>query len=197
LSEASASSGGAPGRRFTPGHVTRRLLSLLRARWYLRGAVLGGRVYVMGPVLVEGARNIRVGHRAFFLRGMLPTELRCARGARIEIGDSSGFNYGVSLVAAERISIGQRCNFGSMVRVRDDDGRQCAPVSIGNDVWIAHGAIIEPGVNVGDGAVVAAGAVVVSDVPPRMLAAGNPARCMPLRLRAGGAQQEGSNRGTA
>jgi maltose O-acetyltransferase len=177
-------------RQLTPALVTNRLLSLLRARWYLRGATLSGRVYSMGKLLVTGARQMRVGHRAFFLRGMLPTELRCSPGGCLEIGESSGFNYGVSMVAAERISIGERCNFGSMVRVRDDDGLHRAPVTIGNDVWIAHGAMIEPGVSIGDGAVVAAGSVVTSDVPARMLATGNPARCMPLRTRAGMPQRE-------
>jgi acetyltransferase-like isoleucine patch superfamily enzyme len=171
-------------RQLTPALVTNRLLSLLRARWYLRGATLSGRVYSMGRLLVTGARRIRVAHRAFFLGGMLPTELRCSPGGCLEIGESSGFNYGVSLVAVERISIGDRCNFGAMVRVRDDDGLRRAPVTIGNDVWIAHGAMIEPGVSIGDGAVVAAGSVVASDVPARMLATGNPARCMPLRPRA-------------
>lgn len=172
-------------RQLTPALVTHRVLSLLRARWYLRGAALGGRVYSMGRLLVSGARHMRVDHRVFFLAGMLPTELRCAGGGRLEIGESSGFNYGVSLVAAELIRIGERCNFGSMVRVRDDDGLRRAPVSIGNDVWIAHGAMVEPGVHVGDGAVISAGSVVTSDVPARMLAAGNPARCIPLRPRPG------------
>jgi acetyltransferase-like isoleucine patch superfamily enzyme len=171
-------------RQLTPALVTHRLLSLLRARWYLRGATLSGRVYSMGRLLVTGARHMRVGPRAFFLRGMLPTELRCSPGGCLEIGESTGFNYGVSLIAAERISIGAHCNFGAMVRVRDDDGLRRAPVLIGNDVWIAHGVIVEPGVSIGDGAVVAAGSVVTSDVPARMLATGNPARCIPLRRSA-------------
>lgn len=173
-------------RQLTPALVTNRVLSLLRARWYLRGARLSGRVYSMGRLLVAGARGMSVGHRVFFLRGMLRTELRCVGEGRLEIGESSGFNYGVSLVATSLIRIGERCNFGSMVRVHDDDGVRRAPVTIGNDVWIAHGVIVEPGVNIGDGAVISAGSVVTSDVPARMLAAGNPARCIPLRLRAGG-----------
>jgi acetyltransferase-like isoleucine patch superfamily enzyme len=187
MTESAAALSDAPQarRQLTPALVTNRVLSLLRARWYLRGATFCGRVYSMGRLLVSGARNMRVGPRVFFLRGMLRTELRCAGAGRLEIGESCGFNYGVSLVASELIRIGERCNFGSMVRVRDDDGLRCAPVLIGNDVWIAHGAIVEPGVTIGDGAVISAGAVVTSDVPARMLAAGNPARCIPLRRRAG------------
>jgi acetyltransferase-like isoleucine patch superfamily enzyme len=49
------------------------------------------------------------------------------------------------------------------------------PIIIGNDVWIGHGAFIKPGVTLGDGAVVAAYAVVTKDVPPYAIVAGNPA----------------------
>lgn len=49
-------------------------------------------------------------------------------------------------------------------------------IYIGNDVWIGHGAIILGGVHIGDGAIVAAGAVVTKDVEPCTIVAGNPAR---------------------
>lgn len=49
------------------------------------------------------------------------------------------------------------------------------PVVIGNDVWIGHGAFVMPGVRVGDGAVIAAGAIVTRDVPPYAVVAGVPA----------------------
>lgn len=47
--------------------------------------------------------------------------------------------------------------------------------TIGNDVWIGHGAFLCPGVTVGDGAIIAAHAVVTKDVPPYSVVAGNPA----------------------
>ncbi|KNB49044.1 CatB-related O-acetyltransferase [Streptomyces caatingaensis] len=52
---------------------------------------------------------------------------------------------------------------------------------IGNDVWIGHGALIMPGVRIGDGAVIAAGSVVTGDVEPYTIVGGNPAR--PIRRR--------------
>ncbi|MBR0905954.1 DapH/DapD/GlmU-related protein [Bradyrhizobium liaoningense] len=54
-------------------------------------------------------------------------------------------------------------------------------VIVGNDVWIGHAAILLPGVNVGDGAVIAAGAVVSRDVEPYSIVGGVPAR--PIRKR--------------
>ena len=50
------------------------------------------------------------------------------------------------------------------------------PVYIGNDVWIGDRALILPGVHVGDGSIIAAGAVVTKDVPPHSIVAGVPAR---------------------
>lgn len=52
---------------------------------------------------------------------------------------------------------------------------------VGNDVWFGHGATVMPGVRIGHGAIIAAGAVVTSDVPPYTIAGGNPAR--PIRTR--------------
>jgi len=54
--------------------------------------------------------------------------------------------------------------------------------TIGNDVWIGHGAFIVPGVTIGDGAVVGAMAVVTKDVPPYAVVVGSPARIMKYRF---------------
>lgn len=65
--------------------------------------------------------------------------------------------------------------------------RSAAPVTakltfIGNDVWIGHGAFILPGVTIGDGAVIAAKAVVTKDVPPYAVVAGSPGRIKRYRF---------------
>ncbi|TCK30058.1 hypothetical protein EV667_0144 [Ancylobacter aquaticus] len=59
--------------------------------------------------------------------------------------------------------------------------RRAQGVTIGHDVWIGHGAIVLPGRRIGDGAVIAAGAVVTKDVAPYTIVAGVPAR--PVRER--------------
>jgi phosphonate metabolism protein (transferase hexapeptide repeat family) len=60
--------------------------------------------------------------------------------------------------------------------------RQLARVTIENDVWIGHGAIILPRISIGHGAVVAAGAVVTKDVEPYAVVAGVPARRIKWRF---------------
>ncbi|MER9319651.1 antibiotic acetyltransferase [Mesorhizobium sp. M0659] len=59
--------------------------------------------------------------------------------------------------------------------------RQAKAVSIGNDVWIGHGAVIMPGISIGNGAIVGANAVVTRNVPAYAIVAGVPAK--PLRMR--------------
>ncbi|GGV01268.1 acetyltransferase [Actinomadura cremea] len=53
---------------------------------------------------------------------------------------------------------------------------------VGNDVWFGYRAIVMPGVRIGDGAIVAAGAVVTSDVPPYTIVGGDPARTIRRRF---------------
>ena len=50
------------------------------------------------------------------------------------------------------------------------------PIRIGRNVWIGGGAIILPGVTIGDNALIGAGSVVTKDIPSRVFAAGNPCR---------------------
>ena len=57
------------------------------------------------------------------------------------------------------------------------------PIVIGNDVYIGHGAFIRPGVTIGDGAIVGAHSVVVKDVPPYAVVAGNPATIRKFRVQ--------------
>jgi len=161
----------------------RAALDVLRAGWYLRSCALGRHVHAGGPVAVVNEGTIAIGSNVVFVGGMVPTGLVCARGATIEIGAGTIFNYGVSVTSARSVTIGQRCQFGSFVRIRDRDGRAVRPVVIGDDVWIAHGATIAAGVTIGARSVVSAGTAVTQDVPPDSLAIGTPMRCMSLALR--------------
>jgi len=63
----------------------------------------------------------------------------------------------------------------------DKDNQHCNRVSIGNDVWIGCHSVIMPGITIGHGSIIGAGAVVTKDIPDYAIAAGNPAKVMRYR----------------
>ena len=107
---------------------------------------------------------------------------------KLEIGDFSVLTHEVRLDLTGRIIIGEKSIIAGSIFTHQDTGsqlfesitvsrfsRKVAPVTIGNNVYIAVAAIILCGVTIGDNAVVAAGSVVTDDVPPDTLVAGVPA----------------------
>ena len=88
-------------------------------------------------------------------------------------------------------SIGRRCSIGAALHdvtcftthpiARADTFQSDPLTTIGNDVWIGYGAMILPGVTIGDGAIIGAGSVVNRDVPAYAVMGGNPA--VPRRMR--------------
>jgi len=155
----------------------RRATALARGRALLAGCEVGDHVLVHGALHgaleVERHGRLVVGSRSVFVAGPFPTTLHVERAGTLEIGQDCYFNYGVHFEVRHRVRLGQRCMFGSYVQVDDAPGK---PVIFGHDVWVAHGAVINPGVTIGDGAVIGAGSVVTRDVPPGATVAGNPAR---------------------
>lgn len=164
------------------GGAGAKVAAILRAAVLFRGCRRGAGVRAYGRVRVENEGTVDLGDRVLFVGGMIPTELLCRPGGQLTIGAQTVLNYGASIEAHAAVRIGRRCMLASFVRLCDTGGQRTAPITVGDDVWLAHGAIVEPGVTIGEGSVVAAGSVVVSDVPPRSIASGNPARCMPLAL---------------
>jgi len=156
---------------------------IVRASVLFRRWTLPDRIIASGYVRVVNRGAIRIGREVDFRGGSIASEFFVHPGAELVFGDGCTFNYGTSIDCASRVTFGKRVMLAKMVRIRDSDGTTIAPVTIGDDVWIAHGAFIEPGVTIGEGAVVSAGSVVTQDVPPRMMAIGNPARNVPLAVR--------------
>lgn len=157
----------------------RRGVGIARAHVLFRGAEIGRRVNASGYARVSVRGRMVLGDHVDFTGGMIPSVLSCHEGAELVIGDGCGFNYGVAIDCRRSIHIGARCMFGSMTRLIDSDGARIAPIVIEDDVWIAYGAVIRPGVRIGAGSVVSAGSVVISDVPRDSLAVGNPAESFP------------------
>jgi acetyltransferase-like isoleucine patch superfamily enzyme len=109
--------------------------------------------------------------------------IEVAPGARLSIGKGTYLNRGTTVVCHERIRIGADCKISYQVIIMDTDehlvpgrDRITAPVVIGDNVWIGARAIVLKGVEIGEGAIVAAGAIVTRDLPPHAIVAGQPAR---------------------
>ena len=158
---------------------TRAALARARTRLALAGCEVGERVMVHGDLQLERRGTVKVGSLCVFVGGPFRTAIHVARGGTLDLGPRCYFNYGAQFDVRHSVKVGEKCMFGSYVRVLDAPG---APVVLGKDVWVAHGAVINPGVTIGDGAVISAGSVVSQDVPAGMLAIGNPARLMSQRL---------------
>jgi maltose O-acetyltransferase len=111
----------------------------------------------------------------------------CDYGYNIRIGPGVFFNFNCVVLDVVAVTIGARTQIGPAVQIytadhpRDPSVRRTGaelgrPIRIGRDVWIGGGAIILPGVTIGDDAVIGAGGVVTRDVPAGFIARGNPAR---------------------
>lgn len=107
--------------------------------------------------------------------------------ARIQIGNRCSIWYGTVISAKQSVVIGDNCAISWNCTIIDNDMHEIvelepvdkpsvAGVTIGSNVWIGANSMILKGVNIGDGAVVAAGSIVTKDVPARTLVKGVPAK---------------------
>lgn len=110
-------------------------------------------------------------------------------GKHVRLGNYVYANFNLTLVDDGHIDIGDNVMFAPNVTVitathpvlpalREKGMQFNADVKICNNVWIGAGAIIMPGITVGENSVVGAGSVVTKDVPPNTVVVGNPARVL-------------------
>lgn len=110
-------------------------------------------------------------------------------GRHVHFGRNIYANFNLTLVDDTHIYVGDNTMFGPNVVVataghpllpelREQGYQYNAPVHIGRNCWIGAGAILLPGVTVGDNAVIGAGSIVTRDVPANVLAVGNPCRVL-------------------
>ena len=111
----------------------------------------------------------------------------CDYGTHIRLGDGVYLNFGCVFLDCNAIHLGDAVQFGPAVQVYtayhpvDPELRRTglelsAPVRIGNNVWVGGGAILCPGVEIGDDTTIGAGSVVTRSIPAGVLAVGNPCR---------------------
>ena len=162
--------------------------ALVRAQWYLRSATsLGSKVRVWGKPLLRNRGRLIIGNRVRIASDVATTELGVGPDGCLEIGDGVFINYGCSIAATLSVKIGANCSIGSHVTMMDNDFHHLdperrneippsSPIVLEENVWLGVRVVVLRGVTVGTGSVIAAGSVVVRDVPPRSLAGGMPAK---------------------
>lgn len=162
-------------------------MAVIGAKWYLRRAQLGHKVRLWGKPVIHNHGNMIVHPRVMLVSTVVPLELAVDQGATLEIGERTYINYGCSIAASESIRIGPYCNIGTYVIMMDnnqhrieperrDERPESAPIVLEERVWLGARVIVLNGVTIGAGSVVGAGSIVTKDIPPRSIAAGNPAR---------------------
>jgi acetyltransferase-like isoleucine patch superfamily enzyme len=162
--------------------------SILNAQLRLRGkAKTPFSVRLRGRIAVSGDGDILLGEGVSLTGTVVPIELATYNSGRIEIGPHTFINYGSSIAARNSVKIGSYCHLGHYTFVMDNgqhdvvrhsDLPPSKPVIVEDHVWIGSKVIILPGVRIGSHAVVGAGSIVTKDIPPRCVAAGNPARVL-------------------
>jgi len=105
---------------------------------------------------------------------------------KISVGNYCLMSPGTTITAADSITIGDNCMFAASCYIADSDWhglynrlrpfRCTKPIVLKDNVWIGHGAKVGKGITIGENSVVAAGAVVVKDVPANVVVGGNPAK---------------------
>jgi|SRR5579859_1456530 len=140
-----------------------------RAQIYrMYGVAIGQGTLIMGPLRFvwygDVARKLKLGRQCFISRDIVMDAT-----ADIVVGDGVVIGPEVMFMTATHELAGPARRAGA---------NRSAPIHVGNGAWIGTRVTLLPGVSVGQGAVLAAGCVVVRDIPPNVVAGGVPARVL-------------------
>ena len=113
----------------------------------------------------------------------------CDYGYNITVGDDCFVNFNCVMLDVVPITLGDRVQVASAVQflaadhpldaVERASGREFGrPITLEDDAWVGGGVVLCPGVTVGRGSIVGAGSVVTKDIPPGVVAVGNPCRVL-------------------
>lgn len=110
-------------------------------------------------------------------------------GKHVHFGNSVYANFNLTLVDDTHIYVGDYTMFGPNVTIataghpilpelREQVYQYNAPVHIGRNCWLGAGVIVVPGITIGDNSVIGAGSIVTKDIPPNVIAVGNPCKIL-------------------
>ncbi|UOQ87174.1 sugar O-acetyltransferase [Gracilibacillus salinarum] len=115
--------------------------------------------------------------------------IRFDYGYNTHVGENFFANFDCTILDVCEVRFGDNCMLAPGVQIytatyplnpteRNSGKEYAKPITIGDNVWIGGSAIINPGVTIGNNAVIASGAVVTKDVPDNVVVGGNPARVL-------------------
>lgn len=111
----------------------------------------------------------------------------CDYGYNIYVGENFYANYNCTIIDCAKVTIGDNVFIAPNVSLftaghpvhhylRNKWLEFALPIFVGNNVWLGGGAIVNPGVTIGDNTVIGSGSVVTKDIPANVIAVGNPCR---------------------
>lgn len=154
-------------------------------------ASFGERSVLALPIRLAGVSGMTIGSHVYVGAGSWLQILSKEGGSgRLVLGDGTRISGGVVITVAREVTLGNSVLLAKNVYISDhihahddpdlpivDQGiTGIAPVHIGDGAWLGQGVVVVPGVTIGAGCVVGANSVVTTDLPPRTLAVGAPAR---------------------
>ncbi|NOT26789.1 MAG: acyltransferase [Acidobacteria bacterium] len=151
-----------------------------------------------GQVFIGKGTQINSLNAGYHFNMHSPAKLVADReGATIRIGENTRL-HGTCIHAYRSVVIGNHCLIGGNCQILDCSGHELCfdnvenrinttsdgiPVVVEDCVWMGANCIVLPGVRIGRGSVIAAGSVVTRDIPPMVVAAGNPAKVVQADAR--------------
>ncbi len=153
-----------------------------------RAQGLTHRINALDPTHEQELRALFAELLAEFGEGaQIRPPFRCDYGQQIRFGARSFANFGLVVLDVAHVVVGEDVQIGPNVSLltathplepgpRRDKWEAGEPITIGDNVWLGGGVLVCPGVTIGANTVVGAGSVVTRDLPPDVVAVGNPAR---------------------
>ena len=173
---------------------------VIKSQWIAgKMAEAGDGVFFKYVAQLHDPQYIHIGNSTSFGKDLFLTAWGGVsdREPNLSIGSNCSFGAYNHITCANRVTIGDSLLTGKWVTITDNSHGETdkdtlgmrpqkrpitskGPVVIGNNVWIGDKATILPGVSIGDGAVIAANAVVTKDVPAYSVVGGNPAKVIKI-----------------